>query len=89
MTIALVPVIAPPKGLEPGPTRDLLTALHEHGWMAHLPATAGWAIVSSPDGARSMKVAIDPLASDLDRIEAFIDNRWLPTAWAATYVREG
>lgn len=89
MVTALAPVIAPPASVEPGPTRDLLTALHDGRWLVQLPAFDGWAMLFSPDGSRSLKVAIDPQAENLDRLEAFIDDKWLPTSWAATYVREG
>jgi hypothetical protein len=88
-TALAAPVIAPPDSVGPGPTRDLLTALHEHGWLMQLPAFDGWAILVSPDGSRSMRVEIDRDATDLDRLAAYIDGTWLPTAWAATYVREG
>jgi hypothetical protein len=89
MGTALSPVAAPPSFVEPGPTRNLLTALHEYGWSVLLPAHDGKATVVSPDGSRSMVIALDLLAEDLDKLETFIDGQWLPTAWAVTYVREG
>jgi hypothetical protein len=85
---ALAPVIAPPASVEPGPTRDLLAALHENGWLVQLPAFDGWAMMFSPDGSRSVKVSIDTEAENLDRLEAFVNDVWLPTSWAAMYVRE-
>lgn len=89
MGTVLASVIAPPDSVEPGPTRNLLTALHENNWFVVLPAHDGQATVVSPDGTKTMVVAIDSEAENLDRIETFINGQWLPTAWAAKYVREG
>lgn len=89
MATALAPVIAPPDSVGPGSTRNLLTALHECGWQIQLPAFDGWAMVFSPDGSRSLQVSIDVTAENLDRLMVYVDGTWLPTPWAATYVREG
>jgi hypothetical protein len=89
MATALAPVIAPPDSVGPGSTRNLLTALHECGWLIVLPAADGQATIQSPDGSRSVKVEIDVTATNLDRLNVYVDGQWLPTPWAAKYVREG
>lgn len=78
------PVIPPSRDVEHEPTRELLAALYEEGWMAY-PAEDGHLQVVSPDHVRSLTLHLVGL--DSSRLIATVDNDRLPLAWATQYVR--
>lgn len=77
-----LPIIPPPASVNPGPTRDLLSALHQHDWYAY-PATAGKTEVVSPDRTRSLTIHLLPT----DELLASREGQRMPLPWAIRYVR--
>jgi hypothetical protein len=78
------PVIPPSRDVEHEPTRQLLAALYEEGWMAY-PAQDDHLQVVSPDHVRSLTLHLVDV--DSPRLMVSVDDDRLPLAWATQYVR--
>ena len=79
------PVIPPSRNVEHEPTRQLLAALYEEGWLAY-PAEDDHLEVVNPSHTRSLTLhLVDPESS---QIRVTVKGDRLPLAWATKYVRD-
>jgi hypothetical protein len=78
------PIIPPSRDVDHEPTRNLLAALYEEGWLAY-PATTASLEVVSPDHTRSLTLHL--VGVDSSQLTVSVDDDRLPLAWATQYVR--